>query len=157
MMVPLDEQAGVARQFLDGLFSEMDLKVDITVEQPDDDTVEINVEGHDLGLLIGPKGATLLALQDLTRTVVQRRTSAANGRLMVDVGGYRHKRKEALERFARQVAETVRTGGVPKALEPMTAADRKIVHDVINDIDGVSTTSEGEEPHRRVVILPTPG
>jgi spoIIIJ-associated protein len=154
MMVPLDEQAKVARQFLDGLFGEMDVTVEITVEQPDDDTVEINVEGQDLGLLIGPKGATLLALQDLTRTVVQRRTSAANGRLMVDVGGYRHKRKEALERFARQVAEQVRAGGAPKALEPMTAADRKTVHDTINDIEGVSTTSEGEEPQRRVVIIP---
>jgi spoIIIJ-associated protein len=76
---------------------------------------------------------------------------------MVDVGGYRHKRREALERFARQVAEQVRAEGAPKALEPMTAADRKTVHDTINDIEGVSTTSEGEEPHRRVVILPATG
>jgi spoIIIJ-associated protein len=157
MMVPLDEQANVARQFLDGLFGEMDVKVDIKVVKPDEDTVELNIDGQDLGLLIGPKGATLLALQDLTRTVVQRRTSAANGRLMVDVGGYRHKRKEALERFARQVAEGVRADGAPKTLEPMTAADRKIVHDAINEIDGVSTTSEGEEPRRRVVILPAKG
>ncbi len=153
-MVPLDEQAKVARQFLEGLFGEMGLQVELTIEQPDEETVEINVDGRDLGLLIGPKGATLLALGDLTRTVVQRRTSAANGRLTVDVGGYRHKRKEALERFARQVADQVRAEGSSKALEPMNAADRKTVHDTINGIDGVSTTSEGEEPRRRVVIVP---
>jgi spoIIIJ-associated protein len=154
MMVPLDEQAKVAKQFLDGLFSEMNVQVEITVDQPDEETLELNVDGQDLGLLIGPKGATLLALQDLTRTVVQRRTSAANGRVMVDVGGYRQKRKQALERFARQVAEQVRTDGNPKALEPMSSADRKIVHDTVNQIEGVDTTSEGDEPLRRVVIVP---
>jgi spoIIIJ-associated protein len=154
MTVPLDEQAEVAREFLDGLMDEMDLDAAIKVEQIDEDTVEINLEGSDLGLLIGPKGATLLALQDLARTVVQRKTSAANGRLMVDVGGYRHKRKVALERFARQVAETVRGEGVRKVLEPMAAADRKIVHDTVNDIEGVRTISEGEDPRRCVVIIP---
>jgi spoIIIJ-associated protein len=154
MTVPLEEQAEVAREFLDGLIDEMDLDAEIKVEHIDEDTVEINLEGDDLGLLIGPKGATLLALQDLARTVVQRKTQAGNGRLMLDVGGYRHKRKGALERFARQVAETVRTEGVRKVLEPMTAADRKIVHDTVNDIEGVRTISEGEEPRRCVVIIP---
>ena len=154
MTVPLEEQAEVAREFLDGLIDELDLDAEIKVEHIDEDTVEINLEGDDLGLLIGPKGATLLALQDLARTVVQRKTSAGNGRLMLDVGGYRHKRKGALERFARQVAETVRTEGVRKVLEPMTAADRKIVHDTVNDIEGVRTISEGEEPRRCVVIIP---
>jgi spoIIIJ-associated protein len=154
MTVPLDEQAEVAREFLDGLMDEMDLDAAIKVEQVDEDTVEINLEGSELGLLIGPKGATLLALQDLARTVVQRKTSAANGRLMVDVAGYRHKRKVALERFARQVAETVRTEGARKVLEPMAAADRKIVHDTVNDIEGVRTISEGEDPRRCVVIIP---
>jgi len=154
MHVALDEQAAVAKHFLDGLIDEMDLDAEVVIDPIDEETVEINVDGGDLGLLIGPKGATLLAIQDLTRTVVQRKTSAMNGRIMVDVSGYRHKRKEALERFARQVADQVKTEGVRKVLEPMSAADRKIVHDAINDIDGVSTTSEGEEPQRRVVILP---
>ncbi len=154
MTVPLEDQAEVAREFLDGLMDEMDLDAEIKVEHIDEDTVEINLEGSELGLLIGPKGATLLALQDLARTVVQRKTSAANGRLMLDVGGYRHKRKVALERFARQVAETVKTEGVRKVLEPMAAADRKIVHDTVNDIEGVRTISEGEDPRRCVVILP---
>ena len=73
---------------------------------------------------------------------------------MVDVAGYRQKRKEALERFVHQIADEVRSSGNRRALEPMSAADRKIVHDTINDLTGVQTTSEGEEPRRYVVILP---
>jgi spoIIIJ-associated protein len=154
MSISLDEQGDVAKEFLGGLVSEMDLHAEIEITRPDEDTVELNLSGDDLGLLIGPKGATLLALQDLTRTVVQRRTSAVNGRLTIDVSGYRKKRKEALERFTRQLSEEVKASGARKVLEPMSAADRKIVHDTVNDIAGVATTSEGEEPRRRVVILP---
>jgi len=154
MDMSLDEQGSVARDFLTGLIQELKLQADIDVVHPDEDTVEINLEGADLGLLIGPKGATLFALQDLTRTVVQRRTSASNGRLMVDVGGYRQKRKAALERFARQLAEEVTATGTRKVLEPMNSADRKVVHDAVGSIDGVETVSEGEDPNRRVVIMP---
>jgi spoIIIJ-associated protein len=154
MDVSLDEQGEVARLFLDGLIDEMDLDAEVTIGRPDEDTVELHVEGKDLGLLIGAKGATLLALQDITRTVVQRKTSAGNGRVMVDVSGYRQKRKEALERFTQQLAQEVKTDGTRRVLEPMGAADRKIVHDTINELEGVTTTSEGEEPTRRVVILP---
>jgi spoIIIJ-associated protein len=157
MSVSLDEQGEVAKDFLGGLVTEMDLSAEIEVLRPDEDTVELNLNGQDLGLLIGPKGATLLALQDLTRTVVQRRTSAVNGRLTLDVSGYRKKRREALERFTRQLAEEVKTSGTRRALEPMSAADRKIVHDAVNELDGVATISEGEEPRRRVVILPAEG
>ena len=155
MDVSLGEQADLARQFLDGLLEEMDLDAEININHLDEDTDELRVDGKDLGLLIGAKGTTLLALQDLTRTVVQRRTGAANGRLLVDVSGYRQKRKEALERFARQLAEEVKSRGTRKVLEPMSAADRKIVHDTVNAMDGVTTTSEGEEPRRRVIILPS--
>lgn len=157
MDVSLEEQGSVARAFLDGLVREMDLEADIVVVHPDEDTIEVNLEGADLGVLIGPKGATLFALQDLTRTVVQRKTSASNGRLLVDVSSYRQKRKAALERFARQLAEEVRDSGTRKVLEPMNASDRKVVHDTVNEIDGVATTSEGEDPNRRVVILPAQG
>ena len=156
MDVSLGEQADVAREFLDGLVEEMDLDAEININHLDEETVELRVDGKDLGLLIGAKGTTLLALQDLTRTVVQRRTGAANGRLLVDVSGYRQKRKEALERFIHQLAEEVNNRGTRKVLEPMSAADRKIVHDTVNALDGVTTTSEGEEPRRRVIILPSP-
>jgi spoIIIJ-associated protein len=105
--------------------------------------------------LIGPKGQTLSALQELTRTVVQRKLGARSGRLLVDVAEYRRTRRAALERFATEVAGKVKEAGVSTALEPMAPADRKVVHDTVNAIDGVSTTSEGEEPHRRVVIVPS--
>jgi spoIIIJ-associated protein len=72
----------------------------------------------------------------------------------VDVAGYWARRKEALERFATSVAESVKESGVAKALDPMGSADRKVVHDVVNDIEGVATVSEGEDDARRVVIRP---
>jgi spoIIIJ-associated protein len=87
--------------------------------------------------------------------VVQRQASGTHhGRVRLDVSGYRQRRREALERFATQVAEDVRSSGVQRALEPMNAADRKVVHDTVNEIDGVATASEGEDQRRRVVILP---
>ena len=74
--------------------------------------------------------------------------------MRIDIGGYRERRKEALARFATQVAADVAATGVAKALEPMHPADRKVVHDTVNELEGVATTSEGEEPRRRVVIVP---
>jgi spoIIIJ-associated protein len=154
MDVALDEQGKVAEQFLVGLLDSFGLPAQIAVTVPDDDTIDIQVTGDDLGLLIGPKGATLLSIQDLTRTVVQRKTSAGNGRIFIDVAGYRQKRNEALTRFAQKVAADVVASGTRVAMEPMSAPDRKTVHDAINDIDGVMTISEGEDAQRHVIVLP---
>lgn len=151
--VSLDEQSRVAEEFLHGLVQKFGVSANIASSQPDDDTVDLALTGDDLGMLIGPKGATLIAIQDLTRTVVQRKTGASNGRIHVDVSGYRQKRSEALSRFALQVADEVRRTGVRKALEPMSAPDRKVVHDALTDVQGVSTMSEGEDAARRVIIL----
>ncbi len=152
--VPLAEQGEVARQFLAGLLTELGADADVVVREVDEETVEVAVDGGELGVLIGPKGTTLTALQELTRTVVQRQTGGRNGRLLVDVSGYRQKRRAALERFTRDIAATVVETGERRVLEPMHPADRKVVHDTANTIDGVRTTSEGEDPRRRVVILP---
>lgn len=153
--VPVTEQAEVAKRFVEGLLETMGIEGSSTViVEIDESTAEVQVTGHDLGLLIGPKGATLLALQDLARTVVQRKTGARTGRLLLDVAGYRAKRKEALSRFTEKVAQQVVDSGEPVALEPMSSADRKIVHDTANDIGGVTTSSEGEDPRRRVVVHP---
>lgn len=153
--VSLREQGEMVQEFLDGLVDVFDLDGDVRLEEIDDEMIEVQVEGDDLGLLIGPKGQTLAAVQELARTVVQRRAEGnPRGRFRIDVSGYRQRRREALERFARSVADDVKESGVAKALEPMNAADRKIVHDTINELDGVATTSEGEEPRRRVVIQP---
>ena len=153
--VPVADQAAVAKEFVDGLLSIMGVEgATSEVVLLDEDTAELQVNGGDLGLLIGPKGATLLALQDLARTVVQRKTGARTGRLLLDVSGYRQKRKAALAQFTQKVASDVVATGTPTALDPMSSADRKIVHDTVNDIDGVTTTSEGEDPRRRVVVRP---
>ena len=151
---PAVDGAEVAETFVRGLLDTFGSPYDVTRQQVDDDTVEIAVEGDDLGLLIGPRGQTLSAVQELARTVVQRRAVGYQGRVVVDVSGYRRHRREALERFTRGVAEQVQASGVPRVLEPMPPADRKVVHDTVNTIDGVVTSSEGEEPRRRVVIAP---
>ena len=153
--VSLKQQAEVAATFLSGLVDAAGASSGtVEVREIDENTVEVAVVGDQLGLLIGPNGATLAAVQDLTRTAVQRSTGSRNGRIMVDIGGYREKRRAALERFTRQIAAQVVESGQRRILEPMQAADRKVVHDTVNTIDGVVTVSEGEEPRRRVVIDP---
>ena len=151
----VEQQADIIADFVEGLVEAYGLVGDVNQEKIDDETIEVQIEGDDLGLLIGPKGQTLTAIQELSRTVVQRRASGTHhGRVRLDVSGYRQRRREALERFATSIANDVKESGVQKALEPMNAADRKVVHDTVNDIDGVSTVSEGEDQRRRVVILP---
>ena len=120
----------------------------------EDETVLVAVEGEGLGLLVGPRGSTLQAIEELVRAVVQHGLSGRSARLRVDVGGYRERRREALAAFARQVADEVRETGLERALEPMNPPDRKVVHDTVAEVDGVETGSEGEEPRRRVVIRP---
>ncbi len=153
--VTVQEQAEIIEGFLGGLVDAFGVEASIRRDQVDDDTIELDLTGDDLGLLIGPKGRTLWAIQELSRTVVQRQaTGTHHGRVRIDVGGYRQRRKEALVRFTRQLAAEVQESGVARSLEPMGAADRKVVHDTVNEMEGISTTSEGEEPRRRVVIVP---
>jgi spoIIIJ-associated protein len=153
--VDLDAHTAIVSEFLNGLVDAFGVEGTVETTSIDEETSEVRIEGSDLGLLVGPKGNTLTAIQELSRTVVHRRVpGTAAGRVRLDVAGYRQRRREALERFTQQVADQVKESGVQKALEPMNPADRKVVHDTVNDIDGVSTISEGEEPRRRVVIIP---
>ena len=154
-VIPMEQHGAVAREFLEGLLGKFSLEAQVDLHTIDDDTLEVAVTGGDLGLLIGPRGATLAAIQELTRTVVQRHAPGTRTpRVLVDVAGYRQKRRAALEKFTQQVASEVVASGQPRVLEPMQAADRKVVHDTANGIEGVRTSSEGEEPRRRVVISP---
>lgn len=140
--------------FMEGLLEAFGLEG--TVELLSDGVdLEVRVAGDELGLLIGPGGRTLTAIQDLVRVAAQRRLGDHETRLRVDVAGYRERRKVALERFTRSVAEQVIASGTPKSMEPMPSADRKIVHDVLNEIDGVRSRSEGDDPYRRVVVEPS--
>ncbi len=152
----LQEQGEVVRAFLLDLLDAFGLDAQVTTTTASEDgAVELAVVGDDLGLLIGPKGQTLQAIQELARSALQRqKPGETHARVRVDVGGYRERRREALARFARDIAEQVKASGVQKALEPMSPPDRKVVHDTVNEIDGVTTISEGEDARRRVVILP---
>jgi spoIIIJ-associated protein len=149
--ISIEEQAAAAEDFTRGLIEAFDVDATVTMSI-DDDTVLVDVTGPDLGLLVGQKGVTLQSIEELVRTVVQRQTEGRGARINVDVAGYRAKRREALERFVQDLAEKVHASGKELALEPMSAADRKIVHDTIAPIDGLTTLSEGEDPRRHVVV-----
>jgi spoIIIJ-associated protein len=152
--VPVGEQADIITEFLEGLLAALGAEGTIKRTEVDEETIELSVEGDDLGLLIGPKGQTLTAVHELSRTVLQRRATGRHvGRVRIDIGGYRQRRQEALARFVQQQAEAVLAEGAARALEPMNSADRKVVHDTVNEIEGVATISEGADPDRRVVIV----
>ncbi len=151
----LDEHVACVEGFVTGLVEAFGAEADVEVVEIDDETREVRVHGEDLGLLIGPRGDTLQAVHELARTVVFRQApDGQDGRVRIDIGGYRERRRAALERFATDIAQQVATSGTVKSLEPMAPPDRKVVHDAINGIDGVRTSSQGEEPRRRVVVSP---
>lgn len=149
----IEQQSESVQQFVAGVVERFgfDAKTTTRIE---DGEIFVDVEGAELGLLVGPRGATLDSLQELARTVIQRRSEEHAARVTVDVAGFRARRTAALEVFVRRVAGEVLNSGAAEALEPMSAADRKIVHDTVNEIDGVVTTSEGVDPRRYVVIRP---
>lgn len=151
----VDEQAEVAKAFMIDLLDAFDIDGTVEISTVDDETREICADGGEgIGLLIGPKGRTIDAIQELVRTTVQRRSAPGSGRVKVDIAGYRQRRKEALVRFVTGVAEEVRAENEERALEPMNAADRKVVHDAVSELDGIDTRSDGEDPRRRVVLCP---
>ena len=150
----LEQQGEAAQQFLSGLVKEFGLDATVSYSEVDEETVQVAAVGEDLGLLVGPRGATLAAVQDLTRTFVQRQSENRTDRILVDVGGYREKRNAALRRFAEGIVAEVKSSGEERALEPMSPADRKVIHDTVNEIEGVETRSDGVEPSRYVVIAP---
>jgi spoIIIJ-associated protein len=148
--VDREEQAVMVKDFLTGLLDAFGLegKVDCTV---DEDIILANVTGEQTEALVGPKGAILQATLELSRTIVQRK-SQAGARIRLDIGGYTERRREALRIYTGRLVEKVTEEGGEIMLEPMNAADRKVVHDAAADLGGVRTFSEGEEPRRSVVI-----
>jgi spoIIIJ-associated protein len=145
--------AAEAEKFLAGLVDAFGLTA-TTGRNIEGGEIEVTVSGNDLGILVGPRGSTMQAVQDLTRVVSQRRLGDHETRLRIDIAQYRAKRKEALSRFVNQVADEVVASGTARALEPMPSADRKIIHDALTGRTDISTHSEGEDPDRRVVISP---
>ena len=147
------EVGDAAVAFMDGLVSAFGAEGSTELEI-DGTELDVRVQGDGLGLLVGRGGRTLNAVQDLARVAAQRRLGDHETRLRIDVARYRERRAEALVRFATDVAEQVRSSGTARSLEPMSSADRKVIHDALNDQDGVESRSEGDDPNRRVVVSP---
>lgn len=150
---PLVEEGDIAGDYLERLLDILDVDGDIDLDVEGSRAV-VAVEGGDLGHLVGPKGQTLDALQELTRLAVAARTGTRS-RLMLDIDGYRAGRRASLTELAERSAQEVIESGQPKRLAPMNPFERKVVHDAVAKIDGVTSESEGDDPSRRVVISPS--
>jgi spoIIIJ-associated protein len=145
-----EEVAGCAHEFVSGVVEVMGLSAEVSSGVVEG-SAHVDVTGEDLGVLIGRRGQTLDALQEITRTAVQRRLRA-RVRLLVDVEGYRARRRESLADYARAMAERAKERGTEIELEPMNAYERKIVHDAVAEVEGAASFSEGEEPNRKVIV-----
>jgi spoIIIJ-associated protein len=148
----LVREGDVAGDYLERLLDILDVEGDIDLDV-EGDRASVAIVGGRLGDLIGPDGATLEALQDLTRLAVHRETGVRS-RLMLDIGGHRARRREKLTALGTRTAQQVLESGEPVRLDPMTPFERKVVHDAVSAVDGVRSESEGEEPQRRIVVSP---
>ena len=147
----LEEEGEVAADYIEGLLDIADLDGDIDMDVEGDRAV-VSVVGATLDELVGDDGEVLEALQELTRLAVHRRTGS-RARLMLDVGGFRARRRTELAELGRSVADEVSRTGEPKKLRAMSPFERKIIHDAVA-LAGLRSESEGEEPNRRVVVFP---
>ena len=147
----LEQEGEIAADYVEALLDIADLDGDIDMDV-EGERAMVSVVGGTLDELIGAKGEVLEALQELTRLAVQRQTGLRT-RMMLDVGGYRVRRRDELTRVGSDAAEEVAKTGEPKRLAPMTAFERKIVHDAVAAA-GLRSESEGEDPSRRVIVYP---
>jgi spoIIIJ-associated protein len=150
-LADLELEGEIAADYVEGLLDVADLDGDIDMDVEGDRAL-VSVVGATLDELVGPRGEVLEALQELTRLAVHRQTGART-RIMLDVGGYRQRRRAELTETGRVAAEEVRRTGVAKKLSAMNPFERKVVHDAVAAA-GLQSESEGEEPDRRVVVLP---
>jgi len=147
----LEQEGEIAADYVEGLLDIADLDGDIDMDVEGNRAV-VSVVGATLDELVGKRGEVLEALQELTRLAVHRQTGE-RARLMLDVGGYRVRRRAELTEVGRDAADEVQRTGTPKELAAMTPFERKIVHGAVADV-GLRSESEGEEPNRRVVVYP---
>lgn len=149
----IEEKLDIARQFVAGVLERLEVDAALELRLDDDGLGHIHIVGEELGLVIGRRGQTLDALQFLANQVANKQRGVW-ARIVIDAGGYRERRAEALEALAGRMADRALRQGRKVSLEPMNAFERRIVHLSLADDDGVETYSEGEDPHRRVVIVP---
>jgi spoIIIJ-associated protein len=147
------EVSHAVRELLEHVSAALGLHCRVAVDESDD-VVTASLHGGDLGLIIGKHGQTIDAVQYLASAVVHRSFPDCGRAVVVDAAGYRERRRERLESLALRGAEQAASSSSPVELEPMSAIERKIVHVCLQDVSGVETRSEGDEPNRRVVIAP---
>lgn len=150
----MDEQQRVLEEFTTELATAMGLDATASSEV-EDNQLTVNLTGNGLGHLVGPRLVTLDAIQEIARNALQRHAAGREyAKVVVDVGGVRTRRRAALEEFVRDAADQVRDEDVDIVFDVMSSPDRKRVHDLVTEIDGVVSLSEGEDPRRRVVLRP---
>ena len=147
----LEQEGDIAADYLEELLDIADLDGDLDMDV-EGDRAAVSIVGADLSQLVGSNGEVLDALQELTRLAVYRETGERS-RLMLDIGGYRAKKREELVELAGEIAARVKETGEPVSLDPMSPFERKVVHDAVADA-GCKSESEGVEPRRYVVVLP---
>lgn len=150
-----DEKAEQIRTFLTGLLEQMETPAQIHVYLPEKGRYKVILEGENMGALIGRRGETLDAIQQLTSYAVNR-SGSGRVRIQLDTEGYREKREQSLQRLAHKVANKATKYRRNFTLEPMNAYERHVIHTALQDVPGVTTYSTGTEPNRRIVVAYAP-
>ncbi|MCM1283379.1 MAG: protein jag [Muribaculaceae bacterium] len=145
---------GNVRDFLNSVFAAMQMEVELIIQVDEiEKTIDVELKGKDMGILIGKRGQTLDSLQYLTNLAVNKK-SEDYYKVKVDTEDYRKRRKETLENLAKNIAYKVKRTRRPVNLEPMNPFERRIIHSALQNDKYVTTHSEGEEPYRHVVVTP---
>lgn len=150
-VLPVEEQARIAREFLEGLVDAYGLEGTVTTRVEDDEIIVADVSGDQTEALVGVRGSVRSAIHEITRTVLQRH-GQDSARLRLDIAGYAERRRQALTIYGEQLIEQLQQEGGEIMLEPMSPADRKVIHDVAAAHEGIMSYSEGEPPRRFVVL-----
>jgi len=148
----LSEEAPIAQSVLSDILREMGFPAAVDVEETPDQIILTVTSEQPLGLLIGKGGQTLNAMELIVKQITQHRMKGHGKHLMIDAEGYRERHAERLRELARDVADRVVESGEAISMEPMNARDRRTVHMVVSEIDGIATYSAGEDPYRYVVV-----
>jgi spoIIIJ-associated protein len=154
-----DNSLAITRETVSELLEKMDIRAQVSAKYVEDEDgrgsqpIFVDIRGEDLSILIGSKAATLDALQYITRLIVSKELGKST-LVLVDVEGYRERRKRQLQRLARKMAEQALATGRRQVLEPMPANERRIIHIELRDHPDVTTESMGEEPRRKVTVIP---
>jgi spoIIIJ-associated protein len=149
--------AELGRDLVERIASALGVSARVTVTEDDDGVVRISASAADAGVLIGRDGRTIDAIQYIVSAIAYRAQGEGGRAIEVDAGGYRERRRARLEATAKQAAERARADSVEVRLEPMSALERRIVHLALETTDGVDTRSEGDDPERFVIVVPTAG